>query len=214
MTDPTWAIVLAAGIGARFGQRKQFVEVDGQRLVDLAVGAARRTCDRVVLVLPAGVTWDGPAVDVTVVGGPDRSASLRSGLAAIRASSGIVLVHQAANPLASPDLIRRLLAVVEGGAAAVVPGLRPADLVRRTSGDRLGEVVGRDDLVLVQTPAAFQLAILRDAHERCVPSLEDTALITQLGHEVVVVPGDPANVHVALPEDLELVRALLVLRGR
>ncbi|WP_052667091.1 IspD/TarI family cytidylyltransferase [Nitriliruptor alkaliphilus] len=210
----TCALVLAAGEGARFGRRKQFVSAAGHRLVDLAVRAATSTCDRVVLVLPAGQTWDGPPVDAVVVGGDDRGASVRRGLDAIDETHGTVLIHQAANPLASTGTIRALLAAVDAGAAAAVPGLRPADLARRAPDGVLGEVIGRDDLVLVQTPAAFRLDVLRAAHARGGPAIEETTLVTACGFAVQIIPGDPRNLHVATPEDLEIVAALLTAARR
>jgi 2-C-methyl-D-erythritol 4-phosphate cytidylyltransferase len=205
----TWGIVLAAGSGERFGTRKQFARVGDDRLVDLAVGAASSVCDHLVLVLPADRRWDGQPVGRVVAGGSDRAASVRAGLAAVPEDHGVVVVHQAANPLASPGLIRRLLAAIAAGAPAAFPGLRPADVVRRVAGDRARELVGRDDLVLVQTPAAFRLDVLRAAHGSGLASIEDTALVSACGFEVRVVPGESRNVHVATPEDLDLVRALV-----
>lgn len=210
---PVWAIVLAAGAGARFGGPKQFVEAAGRRLVDLAVERAVAACDHVVLVLPSGEIWSGSALDHVVGGGADRGASVRAGLAAIPDEQGTVVVHQAANPLASAALCRELVAAIAAGADAAVPALRPADLVRRVTRDHLGDVVGRDDLVLVQTPAAFRLPILREAHARAGAAVEDTALVTAIGRTVRMVAGDPRNVHVATPEDLEIVAALLAHGG-
>ena len=206
---PCWAIVLAAGDGARFGGQKQFVEANRRRLVDLAVEATVRTCDWVVLVLSPERRWDGPPVDHVVAGGADRGASVRAALAVIPDEEGTVIVHQAANPLASCETFAALREAIDGGAAAAVPGLRPADLVRYLEGDVVGPVVGRDELVLIQTPAAFRLEVLREAHAAGGAALEDTALVTALGYDVQVVPGDPRNIHVATPADLELVEALL-----
>jgi 2-C-methyl-D-erythritol 4-phosphate cytidylyltransferase len=210
---PVWAIVLAAGTGARFGGEKQFIDVAGQRLVDLAVQTATSACDRVVLVLPGDHVWDGPPVDVTVRGGPDRRTSVRNGLSAISHDEGIVVVHQAANPLASQQLIENLVEAVRAGAPAAVPGLRPADVVRRVADGVAGDLLGRDELVLVQTPAAFRIEVLRAAHAAIISAVEDTALVSAAGYEVHVVAGDPRNIHVATPEDLELVRALLLTRS-
>ncbi len=208
----TWAIVLAAGEGTRFGAQKQFVRAAGHRLVDLAVDAAAQACERVVVVLPPGRAWDGRPVYAVVEGAADRPSSVRRGLDAIPDADGLVLVHQAANPLAEVVLLQALLDALRDGAAAAVPGLRPADLIRRAADGLLDEVVGRDELVLVQTPAAFRLPVLRAAHEQRLAALEDTTLVSALGYDVVVVPGDPRNVHVASVEDLELVAALLAHR--
>lgn len=104
----TWGIVLAAGGGSRFGGPKQFRSADGHRLVDMAVATVAAVCDSTVLVLPPDHTWDGASVDVLVEGGVDRGDSVRRGLAAISDEDGIVLVHQAANPLASVALCHTL----------------------------------------------------------------------------------------------------------
>jgi 2-C-methyl-D-erythritol 4-phosphate cytidylyltransferase len=207
---PVWAIVLAAGSGVRFGERKQFVSAAGRRLVDLAVERAVETCDQVVLVLPPGERWTGPVVDHVAEGGEDRGGSVRSGLATIPDQHGTVVVHQAANPLVRASTFHALIAAVAQGAPAAFPGLRPADIVRTVDGTSAGDVLGRDELVLVQTPAAFRLEVLRMAHGAGGGALEDTALVSAAGFAVHVVPGDPRNVHVATPEDLEVVEALLL----
>lgn len=207
--EPLWSIVLAAGAADRFGAQKQFARVAGHRLVDLAVVHATEACEQVVLVLPPEVEWDGPPVDRVVPGGTDRAASVRAGLDAIVADAGIVVVHQAANPLAGPPIFTALISAVRNGAPAAFPGLRPADLVRRASDGCAGEVIGRDELVLVQTPTAFRLEVLREAHALPVTAVEDTARVSAAGYAVAVVPGDPRNIHVAIPEDLEVVAALL-----
>jgi 2-C-methyl-D-erythritol 4-phosphate cytidylyltransferase len=208
-TLPLWAIVLAAGEGTRFGVRKQFDPIAGHRPVDLAIDAVRRAGARVVLVLPADYPWHGATVEKVVSGGADRGASVQAGLAEISDDDAVVVVHQAANPLATPALVQRLVTRVRQGDPAAVPGLRPADLVRRAEDEHLGEVVGRDDLVLVQTPAAFLLSVLRAAHARGTGALEDTALVSALGVPVTVIEGDPRNVHLARPADGALVAALL-----
>src|SRR5262245_48464005 len=101
-----WAIVVAGGRGERFGEAKQFLPLGDGRLVDHAVTAAATACAAVVVVLPAGTAWDGPPVAGTVTGGATRAASVRAGLAAVPADAEIVVVHDAARPLAPPALFR------------------------------------------------------------------------------------------------------------
>ena len=208
-TGPVWGVVLAAGAGGRFGASKQFARAGGSRLVDLAVAATASSCDRVVVVLPAGRAWDGAAVDETVEGGSTRGASLRRALAVIPEAAPITVVHQAANPLASAELFEAVIGAVRAGAPAAVPGLRPPDVVRRVAGDHVTELVGRDDLVVVQTPGAFRTEVLRRAHAAGREAAEDTALVFALGEPVGVVAGDPRNVHVTTPDELDMVNSLL-----
>lgn len=208
----TWAIVVAAGSGARFGGAKQFRAVGAERLVDRAVEAAARCCDGVVVVLPEGTSWDGPKVDAAVPGGETRAASVRAGLAAVPAAAEIVVVHDAARPLASDALFRAVIDAVESGADGAVPGLAVSDTIKRVDARRVVATVARDDLVAVQTPQAFRATALRAAHTDDGDGTDDAALVEADGGTVVVVDGEPTNLKVTGPEDLMLVNALLSLR--
>jgi 2-C-methyl-D-erythritol 4-phosphate cytidylyltransferase len=205
----TWGIVVAGGTGNRFGTVKQFESIGGARLVDLAVETTTAACDEVVVVLPAGFAWDGQPVFVAVAGGATRSESVRAGLTAVDASATIVVVHDAARPLASTDLFASVIDAVRGGADAAVPALPVPDTVKRVEGDRVLETVSRDGLVTVQTPQAFQARALRAVHAPGDEATDDAALIEAAGGSVVVVPGEPGNLKVTTPADLALAAALL-----
>jgi 2-C-methyl-D-erythritol 4-phosphate cytidylyltransferase len=209
----TWAIVVAGGSGARFGGPKQFHELGDARLVDRAVATALRASDGVVVVLPAGVSWDGPPVDAAVVGGATRSASVRAGLDAVPAGAEIVVVHDAARPLASDALFAAVVDAVRAGADGAVPGVPVADAIKRVAGNRVLETVSRDDLVAVQTPQAFRAAVLRRAHAEGADGPDDAALVEAIGGSVVVVPGEAANVKITAPEDVAVVESLLRAGG-
>lgn len=209
----TWAIVVAAGSGARFGGPKQFRALGDARLVDRAVETATRTCDGVVVVLPAGAAWEGPPVAATVTGGATRADSVRAGLAAVPDEADVILVHDAARPLASDALFRAVADAVRAGADGVVPGLPVSDTIKRVDGDRVHETVPRESLVAVQTPQGFRAAALRAAHAGGGDGTDDAALVEQAGGTVVVVPGESTNVKVTAPEDLLLVEAFLTAEG-
>jgi 2-C-methyl-D-erythritol 4-phosphate cytidylyltransferase len=204
----TWAIVLAGGTGDRFGGAKQYARLGEERLVDLALATVTAVCDGVVLVLPATVAWDGPPVDVIAPAGADRCASVRSGLGRIPQDAEVVVVHQAANPLATTATVRRLIERVRAGAQAAVPGLTPPDVVRRVERGFAVEALGRDELVLVQVPGAFDAATLRAAHASGLPAVEDTALVAGVGGSIAVIDGDPGNIHVTNPTDLQIAACL------
>jgi 2-C-methyl-D-erythritol 4-phosphate cytidylyltransferase len=204
-----WGVVLAAGSGDRFGGQKQFLQVRGHRLVDMAVASTKQACDEVILVVPQGTTWHGPEVTQVIVGGESRSASVRRALAVLPPDADITVVHQAAHPLASAALFTAVIRCVRRGASAAIPGLRPTDVIYRASDGGLVESVGRDDLVIVQTPGAFRTDVLRSAHASGEEAIEDAALVMALGEPVVVVPGEVSNVHVTTPRDLTLVGRML-----
>lgn len=210
----TWGIVVAGGTGSRFGTVKQFESIGGARLVDRAVDAAAGACDDVVVVLPDRFPWDGAPVSAAVVGGATRSASVRAGLAATPSSASIIVVHDAARPLASRELFAAVIGAVQRGADAAVPVLPVPDTVKRVDGDRVVETVSREGLVAVQTPQAFRADALRVAHAAGAEATDDAALIEAAGGRVVVVPGDPANVKVTTAADLAIAAALLAGASR
>lgn len=194
-------IVVAAGSGARFGGPKQFERLGGERLVDRAVRTAAGACDGVVLVLPPGVTWDGPPVDAVVGGGATRSESVRAGLAAVDPDAAVVVVHDAARPLASPALFAAVIAATETADGAV-PGVPVGDTIKRVQGSTVVETLPRDELVAVQTPQAFRADALRRAHAAGGDATDDAALVEAGGGTVVVVPGEADNFKVTGPADL------------
>ena len=213
MRVSTSGIVVAGGTGNRFGTVKQFESIGDTRLVDRAVETTDAACDDVVVVLPERFAWDGRPVSAAVVGGATRSASVRAGLAAVDASATIVVVHDAARPLASTDLFAAVIEAVRGGADAAVPALPVPDTVKRVEGGLVLETLSRDGLVTVQTPQAFQAGALRAAHATGGEATVDAALIEAACGRVMVVPGEPANIKVTTPADLAVAAALVTAAG-
>lgn len=203
------AIVVAAGSGERFGAPKQFLPLGAARIVDHAVAAATTACDDVILVLPRGHRWDGAAVTATVAGGATRAESVRAGLAAVQPAADVIVVHDAARPLATPELFAAVIDAVRQGADAAVPAVAVTDTVKRVDGDRVLDTPPRDTLVAVQTPQAFRAATLRAAHADGGDATDDATLVEAAGGTVVTVPGDPRNLKVTTTTDLAVAAALL-----
>jgi 2-C-methyl-D-erythritol 4-phosphate cytidylyltransferase len=122
-------------------------------------------------------------------------------------------VHDAARPLATDALFAAVIGAVRDGADGAVPGLPVADTIKRVDGERVVETVPREELVAVQTPQAFRAGALRAAHRDRADGTDDAALVERDGGKVVVVAGDPANVKVTGPDDLELIVAMRARRG-
>jgi len=205
----TWAIVVAAGAGARFGTAKQFARLGDVTVLDRAVGVARESCDGVVVVLPAGKEWPPPEGVRVAVGGATRSASVRAGLVGIPQDADVVVVHDAARPLATRALFARVVAAVRAGADAAIPGVPVADTVKRVRDHVVVETVPRDDLVAVQTPQAFRRGALEAAHATEGVGTDDAALVEAAGGTVVVVEGETRNLKLTTAADLELAWALI-----
>jgi len=205
--------VVAAGSGTRFGGPKQLCELGGRRIVDHAVDAARATCDAVVLVVPPDAHWTVTGAD-TVAGGATRSASVRAGLDALAPETEIVVVHDAARPLADEALFDRVIAAVRDGADGAVPGVPIADTVKRIDAEgAVTDTVPRDDLVAVQTPQAFRADVLRAAHAAGPEGTDDAAVVEAAGGRVVVVAGAADNFKITEPADLDRAGEVLARRA-
>ncbi len=208
--------MVAGGGGRRFGGPKQFEDLHGRRVLDWSLAAARAACDGVVAVVPSdrlsaesARLQPGAGAVVVVAGGSTRSGSVRAGLAAVPDDAEIVVVHDAARPLAGPDLFHRTVAAVRAGADAAVPGVPVTDTVKRVEDGRVVETVDRSRLVAVQTPQAFRAEVVRRAHAGDPEATDDAALVESAGGTVVVVEGDPRNFKLTSPDDLVVARALL-----
>jgi 2-C-methyl-D-erythritol 4-phosphate cytidylyltransferase len=207
-----WAIVVAGGAGRRFGRLKQFALLGDRPVARWAVEACRPSSTGVVLVVPPpGDVPDGHGADVVVEGGTSRSASVRNGLAAVPDGAEVILVHDAARPLAPDHLFRAVIeAVTTGGAGGAVPGLPLSDTIKEVDGTmHVTATLDRNILVAVQTPQAFAAGLLRRAHAGGGEATDDASLVEALGAPVLVVPGDTRNVKITTPDDLLAAERLL-----
>ncbi len=162
-----------------------------------------------VVALPPDLAADPPSYlrhpdkpVLVVEGGARRQDSVARAFARVPGEAEIVVIHDAARPLVTPDLIERTVAAaVEHGAA--IAAVRATDTVKR--GDLEGTVVetlAREHIYLVQTPQAFRVAVLRDALRENDDATDEAALVERAGHRVRLVEGDVRNVKITTPEDL------------
>lgn len=196
---------MAAGSGARFGARKQYELLDGCRVLDWSVAAARSCAHGVVLVVPADRADDPEKdVDVVVAGGAARSDSVRAGLAAVPPDAAVIVVHDAARPRATSALFAAVVAALADNedAAAAIPVLPVTDTVKQVHGGAVVKTLDRAELVIVQTPQAFRAAAFRAAHAAGADATDDAALVEAMGGRVVVVPGEAANTKITTSSDL------------
>jgi len=201
---------VAAGSGTRFGRAKQYEKLGDRRVLDHALEPARAVSEGIVLVVPPDTAGRREAgVDAVVPGGATRSESVRAGLAAVPGEADVVLVHDAARPLATTALFEAVVAAVRDGADAAIPGVAVANTVKRVKGTEVVGTVDRADLVEVQTPQGFRASALRAAHAGEPDATDDAALVEAAGGRVVVVPGEPSNLKLTHPHDLAVARVLL-----
>ncbi|WP_242115474.1 bifunctional 2-C-methyl-D-erythritol 4-phosphate cytidylyltransferase/2-C-methyl-D-erythritol 2,4-cyclodiphosphate synthase [Sphingomonas lacusdianchii] len=213
-TGPTVALIVAAGSGTRSGSAtpKQFAHIVGRPMVAHAYAAlsGHPGIDRVVVVIGVGQAdaLRSAIGDVEyVIGGATRRDSVAAGLAAI-GNVARVLIHDAARPFVPADTIDRLLAALDHAPGAV-PVLPVADTLAQ-GGAALGDVVPRASLVRVQTPQAFAVSAIRDAHaawDASAEATDDAQMVRAIGLDVAMVEGDPMLDKITYPADFALAEA-------
>ena len=212
------AIIAAGGRGARFGgpQPKQLVEIGHVSMLERSVMAfvEHPLVDEVVVALPAELIAEPPAWLRTtrkplrvVAGGARRQDSVQNGVQAANASSELIVVHDAARPFVTADLIARTLAAAAESGAAVA-ALPARDTVKRVRQREVAETLSRDAIYLAQTPQAFRRDVLNAALALEVEATDEAALAEWAGYTVRVVEGDARNIKVTTPEDLPIAEAI------
>lgn len=218
------AVVVAAGRGRRFergGIRKQYRELDGRAVAERACRPfiAEPRVGSLVLVLPPDDLEDPPGWARSLparltAGGGTRRDSVRRGLEALEGEPESVLIHDGARPLVTRGVIGRVLDAVREG--PVVPVLPIPDTVKEVDGSgRIVATLDRSRLRRAQTPQGFPRELLLRAHREAgegVEATDDAGLCERLGVEVRTVPGEPGNLKITTPEDLDRARRLLADR--
>ena len=206
---------------------KAFIPCAGRELWEWSADVLARECDRVVFaVTPERVDRgaeredDGsaarpanaaPARIERVAGGAARSESVRNALA-LAPDADIVVIHDAARPFVTPDLVRACVRVVEGGADGATAAARVTDTIKEADADgRVVRTLDRARLWAIQTPQAFRADVLRRALASgdVGAATDDASLVESLGGDVRIVEAPASNFKVTWPEDLERAEALL-----
>ena len=202
-------IVPAGGSGERLGAErpKAFVVCAGRPLLEWSVEVLSAVCDRVIVAVPAG--HEGPG---WVEGGASRSASVRNALSAAPEARTVV-VHDAARPLVTRELVESCLAALMGvdGVTAAAP---VTDTIKQAYPDGTVErTLDRSRLWAVQTPQVFRADALRRAlevsDEVLAAATDDASLVEAAGGSVRVVESPAENFKVTSHRDLEVAERIL-----
>ena len=211
------ALLVAAGRGERLGAPgpKAFVSLAGRPLYEWSLEAldAAPSVDHVVIAVPEDVV----GIEHSVVGGASRSESVRNALAAAGRAGvddDVVLVHDAARPLLTPDLVEACIAGLEGF-DAVVAAAPVTDTIKHAPAPDLvvDRTLDRSALWAVQTPQVFrrdwlERALAQDA-ATLAAATDDAGLVEALGGRVGIVPAPRENLKVTTPVDLQVAALLL-----
>ena len=232
------AIIAAGGRGQRFGgaEPKQVLSIGGRPILQRSVEAfaSHPSVNAIVVALPQALADDPPAYLRSaeavalrelcgkplriVAGGARRQDSVANAFAAAGAGSDIIVIHDAARPFASADLIARTIAAAAESGAAVA-AVQSRDTVKRTQSPAVSgfsrtviETIARDTIYLAQTPQAFQRDVLRRALELGasdgIDATDEAALVELAGLPVRLVDGEASNIKITTPEDMAMAEAI------
>jgi 2-C-methyl-D-erythritol 4-phosphate cytidylyltransferase len=212
------ALVVAAGRGERLGSSgpKAFVMCGGRPLLEWSIDALKAVPEiaHIVVATPPGV--EAPAGTSGVFGGDERSHSVRAALHHTLAGDP-VLVHDAARPLVTPEIIRAVLAGLDADADAAIAAARVTDTIKQDDGSpTVARTLDRSGLWAIQTPQVFRRDVLERAlaqpSEILAAATDDASLVETMGGTVRLVESPRENLKVTTPDDLRL--ADLLLRSR
>ena len=222
-----YAIIVAAGKGIRMRDsvRKQYIALGGMPMLSRTLGVFNRCdlIDRIIVavpeddidfcrneIIPAANMEKEP---ILVIGGARRQDSVYSSLKTIETDDGVVLIHDGVRPFVKPE---HLVACIKGAQenGACILGIPAFDTVKHVNAkNEIVQTHKRDMLWLAQTPQAFQLQLIKKAHENAKQEgfmgTDDASLVERLGGVVKMMPGSRSNIKITNQEDLKLARALL-----
>lgn len=226
----TTAIIAAGGTGSRMNLdfNKIFLTIEDKPVLSYTLDTFENSSliDSIILVCNSAdydlckeivEEFGYKKIIKIVLGGSTRQESVRNGLAVVPKSSEIVVVHDAARPLVTEEMIENTIdEAFKIGAASV--GVTPVDTVKRVHGSSISETIDRNSLILIQTPQAFRKEVLEAAHEHAKRNhqlvTDDCALCELISQPVAVVKGSKLNIKLTTPEDYTMVSAFLTLYGK
>ena len=227
------ALIIAGGTGARMRQEipKQFLNVNDKPVVVYTLEAfqSHPDIDKIGVVCVDG--WHDilkayarqykiNKLDWVISGGENGQSSIRNGVFEAErryAGDDIILVHDAIRPMVSHEIISDCIVQCKKHGSAVVVTPCNTVVLRRTTGESSGAVVPRDQLAVTQTPQAFPVGKLADAHRRALErgitnAIASCSMMVELGETVHFSIGAETNIKLTTPDDLKIFKALLALR--
>lgn len=227
------ALIIAGGSGQRMGQDipKQFLNVNDKPVIIYTLEAFQRHPDIDKIGVACLDGWQDilrayvrhykiDKLDWIVSGGETGQASIRHGVFEAErryAGDDIILVHDANRPMVSQEIISDCIVQCKRHGSAITAVPCNTVVLRRTADELLSEVVPRDQLAMTQTPHAFPIKRLADAHRRALEqgitsSIASCTLMVELGETLHFSIGSETNIKLTSPDDLKIFKALLALR--
>lgn len=212
-----FVIIAAGGSGNRMGQPKQLLPICGKPMLEWTVEAFKQVKEISGIVI-VGAGRDLHLSDLVCESGPERTDSIRNGLRLVPKDCDIVLVHDGARPLITPEIIKSSIEECKKYDAVAV-GVPVKDTIKQVSRDRsptcptIEQTLNRNILWQAQTPQVFKYSLLTEAYKQAKGNAtDDSKLIEDLGIPVRMVMGSYENIKVTTPEDIIIAEAILCSR--
>ena len=222
---PVNAVVVAGGIGIRMKSEipKQFLTLKGKPVVQWCLECFNQVdeIDEITLVLPKDwidegrdklISFDPVKPFRIVAGGLRRQDSVSAGVDSIPNNDGWLIIHDAARPAITTELVNLLLeeASKKGNAVCAVPS---HDTLIKVKNGKIVERVNRSEIFRVQTPQVFPYHTMKNAFlnadKKNITATDDSSLVIELGAEINLVSGSELNVKITRNEDLDILEAML-----
>lgn len=222
------AIIVAAGTGERMknNESKAFMELAGKPMVSYSLESFQeaKTIDKIVLVVKepdidkAKKITDELGIEKlfeVTAGGNERQDSVYLGLTASPPETSIAVIHDAARPLVTTELIDKIVNALDTD--GVVPGVPAVDTIKKVQDNIVTETLNREELIAAQTPQAFNSKSLVEAHNIARTFIfyatDDAALMEKQKYKIKVIEGDLDNIKITTPNDLELAEIIIKRRS-
>lgn len=233
MVQPVVAVLVAAGMGLRYGgpTPKPALRLTGKALIALSIEAmaAGGCTDAVVVVSPEShdplqQALAGSPIPVSItLGGKTRQESVGRGIEFVRndphlSQASAVLIHDAVRPMVPATVVEAVIAAVHEGVPAVTPAIPLADSIRAVGeGPNESTVVDRSTLRAIQTPQGFPLDVIARSHDLCAESgqsfTDDVSCAEAAGYPVTIIEGSRLAMKITEPTDLTIAKSLWKIRA-
>lgn len=208
-----FTIIAAGGSGNRMGQPKQLLSICGRPMLEWTVAAFKEVQEISGIVI-VGAGRELNLSPLHCDSGPERTDSVRNALALVPKDTDMVLIHDGARPLITPEIIRKAIEECIKNDAVII-GVPVKDTIKSVNGERrtVNKTLNRNELWQAQTPQVFKYSILKEAYKNAKGNAtDDSKLVEDLGIPVKIVMGSYDNIKVTTPEDLIIAETILCSR--
>jgi len=208
----TVAMIMAGGASSRFGKTNKLLEkINGKEVICYTIEAFEKSAvDEIVICANKSIISDLQKMffHKIVEGGATRQESVSNGLNAI--DCDYVLIHDAARPMITPEIINNTIELVQKQKAVTVM-TKTIDTIKEVQNGKIIRTIDRSKLYNTQTPQAFEFQLIKTAHEKLKGQnfTDDAGMLEYLGYDVYVVDGDYKNIKITTQSDIELAKIYL-----